>query len=227
MKGLLDLLARAKLVELSEDEKLTTPAMDIEQAGAASGPIEAPADPPPPPLSASELAVEEGRAFEAIFESANVPTTPFPAEKLLRLLDGLRAMDSATRKAAVLAMDEADDGWQIADCVADAQHKISALGGYKQRLAAQLQGQEQQAATRLASVRSELETATAAIRQQIAELEQLLERKITQSAQEETTIEAEMRSAREAVAREIRRADAEIDRFHEIPAQFSAAPAAL
>jgi hypothetical protein len=80
------------------------------------------------------LAKLEGIALADIFAAAGVPDSPYPAEKLLRLLDGLRAMDAGTRKAAVLAMDAADDNWQIGDCIADADRKISALDAYKQQL---------------------------------------------------------------------------------------------
>lgn len=225
MKGILDLLARANLVELSEEERLTAeeasmPAVEENQATQESP------RPPAEPLSASDLDVEEGKPFDTVFAEAGIVTVAFPAEKLLRLLDGLRAMDGATRKSAVLAMDAADDGWQIADSVTDAERKITALDNYKLHLAAQLRGGEQQAGARMADIRAGLEAATAAIRQQIAELEQLLERKITQSAQETTGIEADLRATRETVAREIRRVDAEIERLGEIPSHFTPAPAA-
>jgi hypothetical protein len=225
MKGILDFLARANLLELSEDEKQT--ATGIATGSAAEVVVapeaEHPSPPEPLPLSTSELEVAEGKSFEEVFAAAAVSASPYPAEKLLRLLDGLRAMDSATRKIAVLAMDAADDSWQIADCVSDAQQKIAALGAYKQYLGAQLQGSEQQASAKVTDIRTELETASAAIRQQIAELEQLLERKITQSAQQTAGIETGLRAKREAVAREARRLDSEIDRLREIPAQFTAA----
>ncbi len=226
MKGIMDFLARAKLVDLSEDEKQTAAGMAaVPVAEVMPTPMAEPSS-PPLPLSASELEVAEGKSFDEVFAAAAVPPSPFPAEKLLRLLDGLRAMDSATRKTAVLAMDAADDTWQITDCVSDARQKIAALGSYKQYLGAQLQGSEQQAAAKMADIRGELEAATAAIRKQIAELEQLLERKITQSAQETTNLEARLRTMRETVAREARRMDVEIERLGEIPAQFTAAAAA-
>jgi len=221
MKGLLDLLARAKLVELSEDERQADAEAAIEPAGGTPAMPEPPAPPPAPPMSPSELQVAEGKAFDAIYAAAGVSPSPFPAEKLLRLLDGLRAMDGATRKSAVLAMDAADDNWQISDCVTDAQQKITALGGFKNHLAAQLRGSEQQAAAKISDSRTEMDAATAAIRQQIAELEQLLQRKISQSAQETTGIEAGLRTMRESVAREVRRMDAEIERLREIPLQFT------
>lgn len=227
MKGIMDLLARVKLVELSEDEKQVAGEVATTVDSVAEQPVVVEPLPSSPASAPMEGAAMEEISFAAIFDEAGIPPAPFPAEKLLRLLDGLRAMDSATRKAAVLAMDAADDGWQISDSVSDAQHKIAALASHKQRLAAQLQGSEQQAATRMTEVRRDLDAATAAIRQQIAELEQLLERKITQSAQETTGVEAELRATREAVAREARRMDTEIERLREIPSHFTpAAPAA-
>lgn len=242
MKGILDLLARAKLVELSEDEKqaaaearlvaaappVIAPSSAPAERSAWNAPEETmtdePAAPTVPTSSSDKLtSLDEAPSWETIYATAGIPGVSFPAEKLLRLLDGLRAMDGATRKAAVLAMDAADDNWRIEDCVEDARRKIAALADYKLQLATQLQLGEQQAAARLADEKAELDTATQAIRQQIAELEQLLERKISQSAQNSTAIEAQLRATREAIAREARRIDAEIDRLNEIPLQFSAA----
>jgi hypothetical protein len=233
MKGLMDLLARAKLVELSEDEKQSAAESALDR-GAGDEVVAPPPVAPPPPVSAQAFAspqtapatgvdptAGEGKSFEAIYAAAGIPASPYPAEKLLRLLDGLRTMDSATRKTAVLAMDAADDTWQVADCVTDAQNKIAAITGYKQYLSVQLGEGEQLAATRVSEIGADLDAATAAIRSQIAELEQLLQRKITQSAQDTAGIEADLRSTREAVARESRRMDVESDRLREISAQFT------
>ncbi len=239
MKGILDILARAKLVELSDDERAAVkeaesgdapPPAPPPRPAAAARPAPPPppaAAPVPPPLPKSAPSkVADGKPFEAIFSELGVPPAPFPAEKLLRLLDGLRAMDAATRKAAVLAMDSADDNWRIQDCVADARQKVAALGTYKQRLAAHLRNVEQQGATQLARLRTEQEEAVAAIRKQIAELEQLLERRVSQSAQSAAAIQGELDAARQAVAREEKRTDAEIERLTDIPRLFSAGPEA-
>ncbi len=128
MKGFLGLLAKAKLVDLSPDEQA---ALEGEQAPAAQTPQPAPEVMLPPP-AAGESRIEEGKALDEIFALANIPPAAFSAEKLLRLLDGLRAMDATTRRAAVLAMDAADDNWTIADPVTDAQRKTAALEAYKQ-----------------------------------------------------------------------------------------------
>ena len=145
MKGFLNLLAKAKLIELSEDERQAASAEPLQ--GIPMAGTEALAEAPEPPLHAqasgepaaapaasalpslAEACPDldgdalEGHAFEDIFAAAGVPVSPYPAEKLLRLLDGLRAMDAGTRKMAVLAMDAADDNWQISDCLSDADLK--------------------------------------------------------------------------------------------------------
>ena len=237
MKGILNFLARAKLVELSEDERLAATEAETHTAG-ASAVAEADAAPgrmPQESVDVSPVAPRavaatpsdplageaEGIALADIFAAAGVPDSPYPAEKLLRLLDGLRAMDAGTRKAAVLAMDAADDNWQIGDCIADADRKISALDAYKQQLNAQLQDREQQSAEVVNQIKLALDNSTAAIRKQIAELEQLLEREVTRAAQETTSVEAGLRAARESTAREARRMDAEIERLREIPTSFN------
>jgi hypothetical protein len=250
MKGILNLLAKAKLIELSEDEHLAA-ASELPPAALAAK-VETLAERPnhpearvspnaaPPPRELPSLAdacqdqdvqaladhVEEGHAFEDIFAAAGVPVSPYPAEKLLRLLDGLRAMDAGTRKAAVLAMDAADDNWQMVDCLRDAELKIAALEDHKQQLTVQMQNREQQSAEVVNQIKRTLDDATAAIRKQIAELEQLLEREVTRAAQETTSVEAGLRAARESAARETRRMDAEIERLREIPTTFKAPGAA-
>lgn len=224
MKGLLNLLAKANLVELSDEEKAEAGIENIDIPQTEQVEI-LPAPPEPSPLQnvfppGSDIL--ENRPIEDIYTSTGLPQSPFPAEKLLRLLEGLRTMDSTTRKAAVMAMDAADDNWQMSDCIDDAERKITSLNAYKQQMVSQLQATEQQSVARIEEIRSGLENTSSEIRKQISELEQLLEREITKSAQQTTGIEAGVRAAREMVGRESRRIDAEIERLCEIPAQFKA-----
>jgi hypothetical protein len=223
MRGLMGFLVKAKLVEPDQDFA-SVPDVTSESLAAMPAEADSPAVEAPPPLRQdilSPVEVPENVPFEAIFQQAGLPPSPFPAEKLLRLLDGLRSMDAATRKAAVMAMDAADDNWSIDDPVDDAKRKIAALMAFRQGLARQLETSAQQAGDRIADGKHALENAVAEIRSQIAQLEQLLEREITRSAQEIATIEAGQRAAREAVAREQRRLDQEIERLGEIPASYS------
>lgn len=216
MRGILDLLAKAKLVQLSDDERVLHMPAEPAESSYSESPETAYT---PLPVTAGPF--EEGIALDELFAQAGLPPTAFPAEKLLRLLDGLRAMDATTRKTAVLAMDAADDTWQISDAVGDAQRKVAALNAYKQRLNAEVVTAEQQVAAELLDKKAALEQTTGEIRTQITELERLLERAIAQSAQEATNLEAGLRANREAVARELRRMDKEIERLGEIPASFN------
>ena len=224
MKGILSFLARANLVELSEEERLNAAVADVaatpDNLPLASEPVPEPEPPPLPVLNAEQCEVAGDRPLDEIYSSAGVPASPYPADKMLRLLDGLRAMDASTRKAAVLAMDTADDNWQIADCVSDAERKIAAIEAYKQHLAAQVAGSEQQVSAQIAEIKSGLENTTAAIRRQISELEQLLQREVAKEAEQTTRLEGTLRATREAAARETRRMASEIERLSEITTQF-------
>jgi hypothetical protein len=219
MKGFLNLLAKANLIELSEEERAAS-----RSAEPVREPAVDPAYEPPVTLHFPEAGSErvESRPVEEIYAAANLPPSPFPAEKLLRLLEGLSAMDAATRKAAVVAMDAADDNWQISDSLGDAERKVGALSAYKDHMLLQLQSVEQQTAAQIEAIRAELAENSTEIRKQISELEQLLEREITKSAQRTTALEAEMRSAREMTGTESRRIDTEIGRLLDLSAQFKA-----
>jgi len=223
MKGLMSFLVKAKLVEptLEASDKASDEPQEPEYVAPAVSEVE----PPIEPIKADTNGeIEESLPLEVIFQQADLPPSPFPAEKLLRLLDGLRTMDAQTRKAAVLAMDAADDNWSITDPVQDAERKIAALTAYRERLGEQLAVGAKQAGDQIAADKHGLETTVAEIRAQITQLEQLLEREIVRSAQEIAAIEGGQRAAREAVGREQRRIDQEIERFGEIPASYAATP---
>lgn len=218
MKGLMGLMERAGLVTLSESERDEV----------APAPVPDPVDIAPPVPDAAVMIddaapgqVTEDRPLEDIFALASVPASPFPAEKLLRLLDGLRAMDVLTRKAAVLAMDAADDNWSIADPVTDAQLKISALDVYKTALSKQVATAEANTSAGVEQIKANLERSSTEIRAQISELEKLLQREVSKASEDTTKLEAELRATRESAAREMRRMDKEIERLSEISATFA------
>ncbi len=225
MKGLMSFLVKAKLVEPTDDSEAEALAEMPDESSPSipdGAPVEATPYAPAADVPAGDI--QEAMPFEVIYQQAGMPPSPFPAEKLLRLLDGLRSMDSVTRKAAVMAMDAADDNWSIADPVQDANQKIAVLTAHRQGLSQQLEAAAQQAGDRIADGKHALENTVAEIRAQIAQLEQLLEREITRSAQEIAAIEGGQRAARETVAREQRRLDQEIERLGEIPAGYSETP---
>lgn len=220
MKGMMKFLAAANLVTLSEEERkaLAPQPAEVEQLQSTQLPPEA------APVLAPEISADpivEERSFDEIFASANLPVSPYPAERLLRLLDGLREMDQVTRKAAVKAMDGADDSWTIADPVIDAQRKIAVLESYQELVSRQADAIEQKVATEISDLKVNQERAIAEIRKQIAELERLLEREMLKTAEQIAGLESDVKAARDAAAREARRVAAEIGRLQEIQAQFA------
>ncbi len=210
---------------------------DTEALLASTGPAKAApraAAPPPPPPPAPKAAptwnpqpsaratpkaapagdaptgVAEGRPLAEIYAAAGVPASPYPAEKLLRLIEGLKAMDPAMRKAAILAMDAADDAWTLEDPLGDAQRKIAALEGAKATLGATVGKAEARVEAELRAADAYQKEATEKIRAQIAELESLLEQELTTVANQRSEAQARAQSTREAAAREAARLDQEI-----------------
>lgn len=249
MKGVMKLLAAARLVELSPEEQADLQAPDAdayaapqalsEQELADQALIEAaaampaaepdrsappPLTPPPlPPLSAG-AELPEGRPFDEIYAAAGVPASPYPAERLLRLIDGLRAMDAGTRRTAVQAMDAADDNWTIDDPLLDAQRKVRVLQEWSTGLREQLSASEQAAAAEIAELKATEEKAVAEIRKQIDGLEKLLEREMQKTAEHIAARQASLSAARAALERETQRINAEAGRLGDLARQFGAAP---
>ncbi len=233
-------LAAVKLVELDEEEEKKVaaepPSMSMDEIDAilaADAEAEGKAPPPPPPkpkpavappaqpiTASSEIA--EGRPFEDYYRSHTVPEAPYSAEKLLRVLDGLKAMPSATRKAAVIAMDAADDEWKIADAVLDAQRKARVLALVQKNVTHQVEQIIETAATEKATRDSYLAEATAQIQKKIQDLETMLQQETQQITKQKAEIDARVSAAREASAREVERLRLESDRLAELPTMFAA-----
>ena len=183
------------------------------------------AAPPPPPLPKPSgpvpTDVVEGRPLAEIYAEAKVPVSPFSAEKLNRLLEGLKAMDPAMRKAAVMAMDAADDAWTIMDPLEDAQRKVAALQRAKNQLGEVVGAAEAEADRALKAADARQKEATEKIRAQIAELEALLQEELTEVANSRATSQSKLHAAREAAAREASRLDQEISALNGILVAFA------
>jgi|GEM_PF-709217 len=219
--------AEAGAIDESELDELIAQAAG-DSAPAPSEPAPAPT-PPPVPLpegaDASAFEVVEGRPFEAMYELAEIPASPYSAEKLLRLLDGLKAMEAPVRLAAVKAMDEADDAWTVDDAVLDAQRKIRALDDAGGTLDARMQGAEQNAERELAARDDYQAKAAASIRKQIADLEKMLEEELAKVAEEKAAINAALAGTRSAWQREKARLATERERLSTLPTMFAPPPA--
>ena len=188
-----------------------------------------PAEPqdPPPPEEPPAVVVDENtpttleeRSFEAIYQAAGVPEAPYPAEKMLRVLDGLRAMDTAMRKAAVMAMDAADDDWTLEDPLLDAQRKVAVLQKERTNIEAVAIAAEQQAQADLAAQDDYKTQAADTIRQQIVELEGLLEQELQKVANEKANIMRQLEETKTNCQAETARFDGEITRLGTLTSTF-------
>lgn len=162
------------------------------------------------PGDASGYEIPEGVAFDTIYRDAQVPETAFPIERLQKLIDGLRQLDPTTQKAAVLAMDAADESWTIEDVLKDAQRKTDALHAYSESTTAKLADIEKAIESDIATMNSAKDSAIADLRAQIAQLQQKLEATTGQHASDISTLAARKASAQQAAERERQRVNERI-----------------
>lgn len=217
-------LQKAGLVQLDEAEEQPPAAeaaaatSEVVMDHASEAPPPEPAAPAAPPRPLGELAQE--RPFEQIYAEQSVPTAPFSAEKLLKIIDGLAALEPPARIAAVRALDAADDAWSIDDALLDAERKSRALLAARNQLEQQARAALEQARAAVTERDQRQQDAVGRIRSQIAELEALLEREVARATEEKSALENAARSAKEACLREVARLDAESERLKRLAATF-------
>lgn len=196
--------------------------MDDNSAQAPAEPEE-PGQPPPAPavvVDADTPTEIEKRTFDDIYAAAGVPAAPYAAEKLLRVLDGLRAMDTAMRQAAVMAMDAADEDWTLEDPLLDAERKIGVLTTERTSVQAVSVAAQQKAESDLQAQDEYKTQAASTIREQIAELEGLLENELQKVAEEKASIMRQLEETKNGCQSEIARYDAEIERLGALTQTF-------
>jgi len=219
MKGIVNFLEKAGLVTMDEPVE---PAVAEPESGAAVdfslGPTSADAV-----LTAGDSTPLN---FDDIYANAGVSPSAYPAERLLRLVDGLSAMNQATRLMAIKAMDAADESWTIDDPLADAAAKVQALSRHAERLQLTLQKVEQETQGRLNTVAARQEKVVGDIRKQMAELDALVAREVARAAQETAEHEASLKATRDQTARELAQLAQASQRLQGLSAQFGAATTA-
>ncbi len=245
MSKFLRTLAKIGLVELDEQGVPELPSEDLQHearsedpnaraptpaATAAQGERAAPsweagnpgAAQPLDPANLADVAL----SFDEMYRVAELPQSPFPAERLLKLLDGLRAMDPATRRTAVMAMDAADDSWTIDDAIVDAERKQRVLHENAEKIAAASLTSEEAARAELTALDDYAQKAADTIRKQIAELEQLLTDELTKTADKKAEVQANIRVLHEQSAQKRARCQQEVLRLGEIASLFGAVSSA-
>lgn len=207
MKGMLDLLERAGIVRrVDGEEPGAAEASPAEDSGGWAGPPPVPAASAAPARSEPPAAPGVALALDEVYAQAGIPPCAYPAERLLRLIDGLKAMDEATRRTTIQAIDAADDSWAIEDPMRDAAAKVAALERRSGAIRAAVAQAEQQTQAELGALQQRQEGTVAEIRRQIADLEGLLAREIERGAQGAAALES-------ALATERQRAQQELDQL--------------
>ncbi|WP_374565173.1 methyl-accepting chemotaxis protein [Ideonella sp.] len=174
------------------------------------------AEPRPPAVAPAA----EGQTLEQVYAAAQVPPCNYPAERLLRLLGGLSAMDEAMRRQTIHAIDAADESWTIDDPLSDAAAKVAAIEQHASGLRSGLGQAEQAAQAELAELRRKQDSAVAEIKRQIADLEGLMAREVTRGAQECAAVEAALQARREAVSQELGTLSRAASEFRVLIGQF-------
>lgn len=206
MKGMLDLLERAGLVRRVGGDGTPVAAegaeaADPEPARAAEPVAAASADAVSAPAGA--LAEATGLALDEVYARAGVAPCVYPAERLLRLIDGLKAMDEPMRRTTIQAIDAADDSWSIDDPMRDAAAKVAAIERHAATIRAGVAQAEQHTQAELAALQQRQETTVAEVRRQVADLEGLLAREVARGAQGVAALESALQSQRQNAQREL------------------------
>lgn len=217
MKGMLNFLERAGLVK---KDPVTEPAPALSDRTDSAAPDLAAVAPAASTVAVASAGAGQSLNLDQIYASGQIAPSLYPAERLLRLVDGLSAMDEATRLMAIKAMDAADESWSIEDPLADAAAKVKALAAYAQERQLSLQALQAESQTRLEAVAVRQEQVVGDIRKQITELEALVSRELTRAAQETATQEATLKAAQDQTTRELEEASRISQRLQGLAAQF-------
>lgn len=231
MASLKKLLEAARLIEPSDAPARASTSVDETDldaiirraaeadAGSPSTPREA--DVPSETAVATEaMGVEEGLSFVEIYARQSVAEASFPVERLLKLVEGLRTLDPTTRRAAIMAMDVADETWSMDQVLADADAKLAALRGHQRQMQGAADGVVQANRERVAALESSRDGRVGELRQQIAALEAQIHDAIGTTAADVAKLQSESESNKAALLRETQRIDAHILNLQELAAQF-------
>ncbi len=232
MATLKKILEAARLIERSDTEmSVPAPAEDADIEAIIRRAAEAEAAPSVrdgTPVDAAQagdavgdaVGVEEGLSFVDIYGRQNVAEASFPVERLLKLVEGLRALDPTTRRAAIMAMDVADETWSMDQVLADADAKLAALRGHQRQMQGIADGVVQANRERVAALESSRDGRLAELRQQIAALEAQIHDAVGTTAADVAKLQSESESNKAALLRETQRIDAYILNLQELVAQF-------
>ena len=233
MASLKKLLEAVRLIEPSnEPARASISVEDSELDAIIRRAAQADAGPPPVPgdaeasadadtgASADMVGVEEGLTFADIYARQGVTDAQFPVERLLKLVDGLRTLDPATRLAAINAMDVADETWSMQQVLADADAKVAALRGHQGEMQTAADAVVRANSERVAALEDSRDGRLTELRQQMSALEAQIQDAVGTTAADVAKLQSESESNKAALLRETRRIDAHILNVAELVAQF-------
>ena len=233
MATLKKILEAARLIERAETPHASASVGDSELDAIIRRAADADARPPPMPVehdagepadaedpAAEVVGVEEGLSFAEIYARQRVADAQFPVERLLKLVEGLRTLDPATRRAAITAMDIADETWSMDHVLADADAKVAALRGHQRQMQGAADAVVLANRERIAALESSRDGRLVELRQQIAALEAQIQDAVGTTAADVAKLQSESESNKAALLRETQRIDAHILNVEELVAQF-------
>lgn len=222
MKGIFSFFEKAGLVksdELTAQQVLPAQAVMGVVPGADSA-----SKPSAVKSPAARIVQDDGLPLDLdqIYAREGVPASVYPAERLLRLVDGLSAMDEATRQMAIRAMDAADESWTIENPLADAAAKVVALAAHASQLEAGLGLLEDETKLKLEAINKRQEQAIGSIRKQIVDLEALAAREAARASEEAASHESSLNLLKAQTVGSLEKINQVIDRFQGLVTQFTA-----
>jgi chromosome segregation ATPase len=219
MSKLSKILEKAGLIE--RDEQPMAPEVFSEPEPIEQRYSNVAVDPPVQASPEADYVLPEGLSIELIYQAASVPSSNYTVERLAKLIDGLKQLDATTQRAAILAMDSADDTWSIEDILQDARKKVDALRAYSNQTASKVARIRENIEKDVQRMASEKNQSIANIQAQIAELQQLMESTISQHAAETAKLNSQALSAQQAVDREQQRMSEQIEKINTLVLPFS------
>lgn len=232
--GIMGALVRIGLMNYSEEDlskmspeqraKATGTALDVSPVAEVVVAAPEPVSEPVGQVMAVETLIPEGLDIADIYADANIGSSPYSYEKFVKLIDGLAALDDTAKKAALAAMDAADDTWTVGDISNDLAVKRAALVQYQRDIEATVVDLEGKATAAIADTKTLSDERVAAMRAQIAELEQNIQHEFQATGKTIGELHAQLAANKSAGERESQRIGAVVFKMTTVEKTYFSQP---
>lgn len=232
--GIMGALVRIGLMNYSEEDlskmspeqraKATGTALDVSPVAEVVVAAPEPVSEPVGQVMAVETLIPEGLDIADIYADANIGSSPYSYEKFVKLIDGLAALDDTAKKAALAAMDAADDTWTVGDISNDLAVKRAALVQYQRDIEATVVDLEEKATAAIAETKTQSDERVAAMRAQIAELEQNIQNEFQATGKTIGELHAQLAANKSAGERESQRIGAVVFKMTTVEKTYFSQP---